>query len=229
MRRRLLAACALVAAVAGAAQAQSAQTTPTPWRSSGVPASYERLEISGFVGGASVSGFLPGRNIYMSVDTFPRDVSFGDLWGVRASWAFTEVLAVEGNVSRSENRYAMDVFDFVLGGFDLGDQFDARHTAATGNVVVHIPAPWGLVPYATGGAGYVRTTVVQGPIGDSDASSTFEFNFGGGVKYFFTTPRWLGLRFDVRYRKAGEGLPFAGGTSSPSGTELTLGAVVRLF
>ena len=123
----------------------------------------------------------------------------------------------------------MNVFDFVLGGFDFGEQFDTRSTSATGNLVVHIPAPWGLVPYATGGAGYIRTTTVQGPIGVSDESSAFAFNFGGGVKYFFTTPRWLGLRFDLRYTKANEGLDFAGGTSSPSSFDFTLGAVFRLF
>ena len=226
----VFALAATIVLSAGSVYAETQQQSPRPWRSSGPPRSrHERLEISGFVGGAWASGTLgPSSNIYMNVRSSPLNVDLGKLFGLRASWAFTDNVAVEGNVSRGENPYTLKVFDFVLGGFDLGEQFDATHTALSGNLVVQFPTAKGLVPYGTGGVGYLRITPVQGPIGDADSTSTFEFNFGGGIKYFFPAPRWLGVRFEVRYRKASEGPTFVGG-GSPSGTALTIGAVARFF
>ena len=224
---RTLVLLSALALSARSTSAQSPQQSPQPWRSSGAPESFERVEISGFVGGASVSGVLgPSFNIYMGVTSTPQNVEFGDLFGLRASWAFTEMIALEANLTRGRNRYAMDVDDFVLGEIALGEQYDVTETALTGNVLLQLPTAAGVVPYVTGGLGYLRQTPVQGPIGDEDSTSTFEFNFGGGVKYFFSGARWLGIRFDVRYSKASGGLVFSG---SPSSTDLTIGAVFRFF
>ena len=231
MRLRDISALAVTLMVlVGSGHAETQEQSQRPWRSSGMPADRdERLEISAFVGGAQVGGTLgPSSNIYMNVTSTPGNVDLGELFGLRASWAFTKNVVVEGNFSRAENPYTLEVFDFVLGGFDLGEQFEAKHTAASVNLVVQFPTAIGLVPYGTGGLGYLKTSAVQGPIGDSDSASGLETNFGGGVKYFFPTPRWLGVRFDVRYRRASEGVRFHN-SASPSSTEFTIGAMARFF
>ena len=93
-------------------------------------------------------------------------------------------------------------------------------------LLAQFPTAIGIGPYATGGIGYVREAPAQGPIGDEDATSTFEFNLGGGVKYFFSGAPWLGVRFDARYRKASGGLTFGGSRGS---ADFTLGAVFRFL
>jgi hypothetical protein len=167
-------------------------------------------------------------NIYMTVTGVAQSVSFGELYGLRASWAFTENLLAEFNFSAGRTPYVFDVDDGELGLVSLDEQFDAEQTLLGGNVTYQYPLEIGLVPYATGGAGYLKTTP-SNPLGDTTDVSTVDINFGGGAKYFFPTPRWLGLRFDVRYHTATEGFAFAGGDSSPSGTEFTIGAIVRFF
>lgn len=188
-----------------------------------------RLQVSGFVGGMSIDQSLgTAANIYQSVTGAADDVTFGKLYGFRASWGFTERLAAEFNVSSSSNAYTFDVVDDVeLGTVGLGEQFRADQLYFGGNVVFHFPLG-ALAPYVTGGGGVLRTTPTDA-IEGIDRVSSLDFNFGGGVKYWFRSPQWLGIRFDARYHAANEGLTFPDGTSTPSGLEFSVGAAFRWF
>ena len=187
-----------------------------------------RLQVSGFVGGMSIDQSLgTATNIYQSVTGAATDVTFGKLYGLRVSWGFTEMLAAEFNLSGSSNAYTYDVDDLELGNVALGEQFQARSRYFGGNIVFQFPVG-NLVPYVTGGAGLLRTTPKE-TIAGVDSVSGFDFNVGGGVKYWFSSPQWLGLRGDVRYHTANEGLTFPGGTSTPNGFEFSVGASFRWF
>jgi len=187
-----------------------------------------RLEVSGFIGGLSIDQAL-GRatNIYQAVTGEAQNIDFGKLYGFRASWAFTPMLAAELNVSGGSNPYTLSVDDGVIGVVDLGEQFEADQFFLGGNVLFQFPKG-NFAPYATGGVGLLRTTP-QSAISGIDRISTLDINFGGGLKYWFSTPGWLGFRFDVRYHTANDGITFPGGSSTPTGLEVSVGAGVRLF
>ena len=185
-----------------------------------------KLEVSGFVGALSVDQVLgSASNLYQSVTGEATNIDFGKLFGFRASWAFTPKLAVEFNLSGGNNAYGLRVDDDVVGVVDLGEQFDADQLFLGGNVVYQFPVA-SFVPYVTGGAGLLRTTPT-GTIADIDRVSAIDFNFGGGAKYWFSS--LLGVRFDVRYHTANEGITFPGGTASPKGLEFSIGASARFF
>lgn len=187
-----------------------------------------RLQVSGFVGGMTVEQSLgTASNLYQSVTGAATDVTFGKLYGFRASWGFTPNLAAEFNLSSSSNAYTLDVDDLEVGNVALGEQFRSDQLYFGGNVVYQFPMG-SFAPYVTGGVGLARTTPVEA-IAEIDRISALDFNVGGGVKYWFSSPRWLGLRADVRYRTANDGLTFPGGTSSPRGWEYTVGASFRWF
>ena len=187
-----------------------------------------RLQVSGFVGEMSIDQSLgTATNIYQSVTGAASDVPFGKLYGLRVGWGFTDMLAAEFNFSGSRNGYNYDVDDGELGTAALGEQLRATQRYLGGNVVFQFPLG-NIAPYATGGVGLLRTTP-QEPIAGIDSASGLDFNVGGGVKYWFASPQWLGLRGDVRYHTANEGLTFPGGTSTPKGLELTVGASFRWF
>ena len=217
------AAVLILVALATSAEAQF-EVNPTR-RPRSIPG---RLQASGFVGGMSIDQSLgTATNIYQTVTGSAGNVGFGKLYGFRASWAFTPRLAAEFNVSGSKNAYSLSVDDREVGNVDLGEQFEAKQLFLGGNVVFQFPAG-SLTPYVTGGVGLLRTTPVN-PITDIDRVSGLDFNFGGGVKYWFSSPQWLGLRFDARYHTATEGLTFPEGTSSPKGFEFSVGAAFRWF
>lgn len=187
-----------------------------------------RLQVSGFVGGMSIDQSLgTATNIYQSVTGAATDVPFGKLYGLRVSWGFTEMLAAEFNLSGASNAYTYDVDDGELGRVALGEQLEASQRYFGGNIVFEFPFG-NFAPYATGGAGLLRTTPKE-TISGIDSVSGFDFNVGGGVKYWFASPKWLGLRGDVRYHTTNEGLTFPGGTSTPSGVEFSVGASFRWF
>lgn len=187
-----------------------------------------RLQVSGFVGGMTVDQSLgTTTNLYQSVTGEATDVTFGKLYGFRASWGFTSNLAAEFNVSSSSNAYTLDVDDLEVGNVALGEQFRSDQLYFGGNVVYQLPTG-NFAPYVTGGVGLARTTPVEA-IAGVDRVSAFDFNVGGGMKYWFSSPQWLGLRADVRFHTANEGLTFPGGTSSPRGWEFSAGASFRWF
>ena len=77
-----------------------------------------------------------------------------------------------------------------------------------GNLLLSIPAG-PIRPYATAGAGLVRTNVpftAAGVLAFSD--STFGYNIGGGVMVLL--PAHLGVRGDVRYVRSGSDLSILG-------------------
>lgn len=187
-----------------------------------------RLEVSGFVGSLSIDQVLgSASNLYHSVSGEATNIDFGRLFGFRASWAFTPKLAAEFNFSGGNNAYTLAVNDEVVGMVDLGEQFDTDQLFLGGNVLYHFPVG-NFAPYVTGGAGLLRTTPTSS-IAEIDRVSAIDVNFGGGAKFWFSSPYWLGLRFDLRYHTASEGITFPGGTSSPKGFELSVGASVRFF
>jgi Outer membrane protein beta-barrel domain len=188
-----------------------------------------RLELSGLVGAMSSSQDLGSTsNIYMTVSGAAENVSFGKLFGLRASWAFSRNLAAELEVARATHPYSLSVDDTEAGTASLGEQFDARETFLTGSLVAQFPLRMGLVPYGTVGVGRLATQP-SSPIQDLGQVNATDVSFGGGVKYWLPGVRFLGLRFEARYHKATKGLTFPGGDGKPSGTELTVGGIVRLF
>jgi hypothetical protein len=187
-----------------------------------------RLQVSGFVGGMSIDQALgSATNLYQSVTGAASNVDFGKLYGMRASWGFTPSLVAEFNVSSSSNAYRLDVDDVEVGSVALGEQFSADQLYLGGNVLFQV-STGNFAPYATGGVGLLRTTP-SSAIAGVERVSALDFNVGGGVKYWFSSPAWLGLRFDARYHSANEGLTFPGGTSSPKGLEFSAGASFRWF
>lgn len=225
MTRGLTCAMLILALVYAASASAQFDVNPTAPGQGTMPG---RLQVSGFVGGMSIDQSLGSTsNIYQSVTGAATDVSFGKLYGLRVSWGFTEILAAEFNFSSSSNAYTFDVDDVELGRVGLGEQFEASQGYFGGNVVFQFPLG-SLVPYVTGGAGLLRTSPKQ-TISGIESASGFDFNVGGGVKYWFSSLRWLGLRGDVRYHNASDGLTFPGGTSTPKGLEYSVGASFRWF
>jgi hypothetical protein len=189
----------------------------------------KRLELSGFVGGMSVSQSLgTTSNIYLTVTGAAEDVDFGKLYGFRASWAFTRNIAAEFTLSRAKTAYGLDVDDLEVGNVGLADQFEADGLLLGGGVIVQFPLRVGLVPYGSFGVGRLETKPVS-PIEGIESVSAIDVSFGGGVKYWVPSVPWLGVGFDLRYHTVNEGLGFPGSDSSPSGTEFTVGGMVRLF
>jgi hypothetical protein len=189
----------------------------------------KRLELSGFVGGMSLSQSLgTSSNIYMTVTGAAENVDFGKLFGFRASWAFSRNVAAEFNASRSKNFYGLDVDDLEVGNVGLQDQFEADQLLLSGGVIVQFPTRLGLVPYGSFGVGRLETKPAS-PIDGIESVDAIDVSFGGGVKYWVPSLPWLGVGFDLRYHTATEGLTFPGGDSSPTSVEFTAGGMVRLF
>lgn len=195
-------------------------------------ASSGRLEVSGFVGGMSFNQDLGmASNIYQRVTGSGDSIDFGKLYGFRGSWSFTPMLAAELNYAQGSHSYSFNVDDDVVGPVTLADQFDANVSIWSANAVVQFPLELGggqLVPYGTIGVGVMESTPQQPIAGLEDASGA-GVNVGGGVKFFFPRAHWLGVRFDVRYHSGSTGLTFPAGSGSSSGTDYTIGGIVRLF
>ncbi|MGH9324480.1 MAG: outer membrane beta-barrel protein [Vicinamibacteria bacterium] len=189
----------------------------------------ERLELTGFVGGMSLTqGLGTASNLYMTVRGAAENVDFGKLFGFRASWAFTRNIAAEFHLSRSTNPYTFQVDDHEVGNVSLAVPFEAEQLFYTGGIVAQFPTPVGLVPYGTVGVGQLRTKPRNTIEGLEEVTGT-DVSFGGGVKYWVPSLPWLGLGFDLRYHTASDGLTFPDGDDSPRGTEFTVGGMVRLF
>lgn len=218
----------LVAAALAGVLALGVPATSVAQGSDGRP---PRLEAGGFLGGLSIDQSLgSASNIYLSVTGQARNIDFGELAGFRASWAFTPNIAAEFQFSRGENAYVLSVDDDTLGAVDLGEQFSADQTFLAANAIVQFPLKYGFTPYGTAGVGRLQTEL-KSPISGLDGSlTTTDVNFGGGLKYFIPGVSWLGFRLDARYHTASDGLvSFPGGTDSPTGTEITIGAMIGLF
>lgn len=195
----------------------------------GLAQAERKLELSGFVGGMSLSQALgTSSNIYMTVSGAAENVDFGKLYGFRASWAFTRNVAAEFSASRAKNAYHLDVDDIEVGNVGLENQFEADQLTLSGGVIVQFPLRVGLVPYGSFGVGRLETKPAS-PIDGIELVSAIDVSFGGGVKYWVPSLPWLGVGFDLRYHTATKGLSFPEGDSSPSGTEFTVGGMVRLF
>jgi hypothetical protein len=187
----------------------------------------KKLELSGFVGGMSLTQDLgSASNIYMSVTGAAESVDFGKLYGFGASWAFHRNVAAEFRVSRSTNAYSLEVDDEEIGNVSLPDQFEAEQLILTGGVTVQYPLEVGLVPYGSFGVGQLRMKPTREIEGLESVTGT-DVSFGGGVKYWIPAGSWLGVGFDLRYHSGTEGITFEGGDDSPSGTAYTIAGMVR--
>lgn len=185
----------------------------------------KRFEASAFVGRMSVNHDLGTvSNLLFTTTGAADNVPFGDLWGGRFSYDFSPNLGAEVSYSRTKETFAFTVNDDEVGIVNLGDQFTTTVQNISGNFVAQFPLEIGLIPYGTLGFAWIRSdldTEVSGVASDSSTG----LNFGGGVKYFFTS--WVGARFDVRYQIVSEGLAFADNVAGPRNTELTIGAAFR--
>jgi opacity protein-like surface antigen len=190
-----------------------------------------RLEITGFIGGLSITQDLGSvDNIYFTTTGAAEDISFGSYIGVRGAVFLTPYIGIEANLSRGTNGYTFTVDDKELGTIDLGEQFEAKQLNYGGSVVFQYSLENGFTPYGTAGLGR-QTSDPTSPIAGVESVSGFDFTFGGGVKYFFKglDMPWLGFRFDLRYHFITNGLAFEGSEVSPRHTELTFGGVLRPF
>jgi hypothetical protein len=192
-----------------------------------------KLEITGFIGGLSISHDLgSATNVYFTATGAAENASFGKFFGARAGYFFSPFIGVEGYLTRGKNSFTYAaVDDREVGTADLGEQFDATQLSYGGSAILQYPLENGVVPYGTVGFGWQRSNP-QNPIsGIDDSISSTDFNLGGGVKYFFEGQNlpWLGVRFELRYHLISDGLAFFESEASPRNTEFTFGGVVRPF
>ena len=189
----------------------------------------KKIEVSGFVGGLSVSQDLgTAENIFQTVTGEANNIPFGKFLGFRASYALTERVVAEFNFSRGDNTYSFQVNDNTANQADLGEQFNVQQSVWSGNIIYQFPFEIGLVPYGTCGFGRLQQKP-NSPIAGMESVTGNDFNFGGGLKYFLQNPVWLGIRFDIRYHIVSDGLAFVGNSADPNGTAVTVGAVLRFF
>lgn len=77
----------------------------------------------------------------------------------------------------------------------------AKLTTFMVNAVKAFPTGTSVEPFVVGGIGLLHSSIDMDEIGlGSDSSTSFGFNLGGGVHYFFSEK--LGVRGDVRYFRA---------------------------
>jgi opacity protein-like surface antigen len=190
-----------------------------------------RLEISGFIGGLSITHDLGSvDNIYFTTTGAAENISFGKYLGIRGALYLSPFIGIEANLSRGTNSYSYSVDDRDLGTVDLGGQFEAKQLNYGGAVVAQYPLENGFTPYGTVGLGR-QTSDPTSPIAGVESVSGFDFTVGGGIKYFFNglDMPWLGFRFDLRYHFLTNGLAFEGNEVSPRQSELSFGGVLRPF
>lgn len=187
----------------------------------------KRFEASGFIGGLSIRHELgSASNLFFAVSGEAESVGFGKYYGFRGSYRLTRRLHAEGSVFWSSNDFVSTVQDNELGAVNVGEQFSADQFAFSGNAVFDFPLKSGLIPFAALGAGRAQMKP-QNRIVDIASVGSFDFNLGGGVKYFFN--RWVGARFDLRFHLLSEGISYSGSSASPRQTEFTVGAIVRVY
>ena len=191
-----------------------------------------RLEVTGFLGGLSVTQDLGSTsNIYLETVGEGQNVDFGKYLGLRVAFMISSIIGIEGSYAQGTNGYSYSVDDNEVGNVDLGEQFDVKQSNFSGNVLIQYPFDNGFIPYGTVGFGR-HTQSPEKPIaGFEESVNGNDINFGGGVRYFLEGPNlpWLGFRFDFRWHRVSNGLVFEGNDASPRFTEMTLGVVLRPF
>lgn len=124
-------------------------------------------------------------------DEVERRVNFGAALG----WMGGGILGLEMDFGWSPNFFENTVGD---ADFDFGD---SNVTTLMGNVIIGAPiggqSGRGLRPYASGGAGLIRSQVDGGDFFDDLNTNDFGINVGGGIHGFFTDN--VGIRGDIRY------------------------------
>jgi opacity protein-like surface antigen len=124
-------------------------------------------------------------------DEFERRVDFGASLG----WMGGGIVGFEVDFGYSPNFFENTVGP---GDFEFGDN---NVVTLMGNVLVGIPVGGqsgpGIRPYASGGAGLIRSHVDGGGFFDDLNSNDFGVNIGAGINGFFTDN--IGIRGDVRY------------------------------
>jgi len=186
----------------------------------------KRLEVTGFIGGLSISHDLgTASNLFFTVSGEAESVGFGKYYGFRGSYRLTPRVHAEGSLFFSSNDFVSTVQDRELG-VNVGEQFSADQLAFSGNAILDFPLKSGLIPFATVGLGWARMEP-QNRIVDLENVGAFDFNLGGGVKYFFN--RSVGARFDLRFHLLSDGIAYPGSSASPRQTEFTAGAIVRVY
>jgi hypothetical protein len=133
--------------------------------------------------------------------TFAGKTTLQDLEG--ATGNVHPTLAIAGTFLTS-GIIGVEAFGSLTPGFfqsgDRGLLSHSRATALMGNVMITVPRKWAeysLRPFASGGAGLLRTSQ-QDTIGLLPVTSNVAgFNIGGGAIGYFSSR--TGVRFDVRY------------------------------
>jgi hypothetical protein len=191
-----------------------------------------RLEVTGFLGGLSVTQDLgSSSNVYLEAVGEGQNVSFGKYLGLRVAFMISSIIGIEGSYSQGTNSYTYSVDDNEIGDVDLGEQFDVKQSNFSGNVLIQYPFDNGFIPYGTVGFGRHSQNPEKAIEGIEDVVNGNDINFGGGVRYFFEGQNlpWLGVRFDFRWHRVSNGVVFEGNEVSPQFTEMSLGVALRPF
>ncbi len=100
-----------------------------------------RLEVTGFLGGLSVTQDLgTSSNIYLEATGEGQNVDFGKYLGIRVAFMITRIIGIEGGYSQGTNSYTYSVDDNEVGNVDLGEQFDVKQSNFSGNVLIQYPS-----------------------------------------------------------------------------------------
>jgi opacity protein-like surface antigen len=195
VRKRLVTASIVAAALAGSPRPASADWTLTPfvgWNFGGA------ADVQGN-GGVSVS------------NKFEKRIDYGlSLTGMGGG-----AVGFELDFGYSPNFFESGT---TAEGFDFTN--DSNVVTLTGNAIIGVPiggdSGRGVRPYVVGGVGLIRTNVQDaGAVFDVSTKNDFGFDVGGGVMGFFADN--VGIRGDVRYFRT-----FRGSDSDDSVTGLAL-------
>lgn len=153
------------------------------------PASAEWLftpYVSGLFGGNANFGEFDDPD-----DEIEKRITFGGQIGFMGAGIF----GVEADFGFSPNFFQDTI---GAGNFKFGD---GNLTTIMGNLILGAPIGGqrgpGIRPYATAGAGVIRSRITANTFFDELSTNDFGINVGGGVMGFFSDA--VGLRGDLRY------------------------------
>jgi hypothetical protein len=203
-RIRLLAAAAVLA-VSSTASAQVTISGGLDWGGSyDVGGSTAQLRTN-------APGAAPPPFTWFTVDSQMAGAFGGQL---RVGYAITRRITVEGAAALSRRRIAFDVTGDNETGFQSLEGESVHHYLFEGTAMWHLPLARSprLVPFASGGAGYLRqlhqdrTLVETGQI----------YHAGGGLQYWLRgrrdSARGFGVRGDLRMNVRHNGIDFENAT-----------------
>lgn len=132
--------------------------------------------------------FTPGLGYTVGGDTVDRK---HPAYLFALGWVDEESFGLEAELAYSPGFFEGNKADFTGTGSVI---------TATANVLLTGPSEWRVLPYVTGGAGYMRMQVTSD--GGTFTSTTSEPGFNAGVGLFAFVAPAVGVRLDLRYTRS---------------------------